>query len=211
MAETGCKDQEYKIREQCSKMAERMSRRSGHNNKAKEHSKTTDRMQAVQKDMFTEKEKPRASTDREKQRQIRKARASLLERFRPPVPETLLPKDPRPNYRPQYLQATPAHNARFGCTTCNFRYDSERLLRLHCESRHDGRPSDRRRRDDGKSKESPEGRTPAGNSSAKKCPHCDSVLAYAYNLSKHIEVRKQSPFHQKNSFKDCDQISDELT
>lgn len=146
-------------------------------------------------EMFNEKERvSRLSVEREKQKQIRKARASLLERFRPPVPESLLPKDPRPNYRPQYLQAVPhvVHGApRYGCTSCDFRYDSERLLRVHCESRHDGRASDRRRRDEAAKGKEP---TPvdlkpvAGNSSAKKCPHCDSVLAYAYNLSKHIEV-----------------------
>lgn len=139
----------------------------------------------------------RATTERlEKPRHSRKPRTMcLLDRFRPPVPDTLLPKDPRPNYRPLYLQAQRLGlpSARFVCTACDFRYDSERLLRAHCEgcgkSGGSG-PSTDTQKARAEQSDSLERKSslPLVNANAKKCPHCDAVLAYAYNLSKHIEV-----------------------
>lgn len=96
------------------------------------------------------------------------SRRPLMEKFKPPLPEQLLPKDPHPNYRPLFM-SEPEPEPVF--PYANTSTDSP-------EPRH---PQTSR---------SPVGLS-SGQGSVKngaKCPHCSRGLVYAYNLSKHIEV-----------------------
>lgn len=131
----------------------------------------------------------------------------LLSFFKPALPDRILPRDPRPNYKPMYMENNPnPEPARYSCHDCGNRYDSKSHLEAHRHSRHvvhapPLRPDIRVRGvatasgdpvQAGKSSRTRVGHenaTTQGAGTGAKCPHCDAVLAYAYNLSKHIEVR----------------------
>lgn len=123
----------------------------------------------------------------------------LLTIFKPAIPERVLPRDPHPNYVPLYLEkncsmkrngfSTPDSGT--GCDSETYPskhqrcHDNYHFSRTHRQSSSSaiGTP-------DSESNEAITGEGCISNvfATGAKCPHCDSVLAYAYNLTKHIEV-----------------------
>lgn len=108
------------------------------------------------------------------------SRRPLMEKFKPPLPERLLPKDPHPNYRPLFMsESEPEPVFPYVNTTT-----------VSPESR------------DPQTSRSPVGLS-SGQGTLKngaKCPHCSRGLVYAYNLSKHIEVSSIYTFQNMPPF-----------
>lgn len=96
------------------------------------------------------------------------SRRPLMEKFKPPLPERLLPTDPHPNYRPLFMSEPEQEPV---LPYVNTSTDTPEPRHLQTS------------------------RSPVALSSVQgsvkngaKCPHCSRGLVYAYNLSKHIEV-----------------------
>lgn len=125
---------------------------------------------------------------------------NLLTIFKPTFPDQVLPRDPRPNYVPLYLDKECRLNPNiFICPSCRKSYESKTHLARHRRYRHGFDCSNQIVRKGSKSTMeiadcdsqdvlNGEGSTSNTYNTGAKCPHCDSVLAYAYNLTKHIEV-----------------------
>lgn len=111
-------------------------------------------------------------------------RRPLMEKFKPSLPENLLPKDPHPNYFPVSMSPPAISRAcRRSSKNCSVP-DRTCLLKERVASRDSQNSHDVAERSD--AAESSDTGSPK---SGAKCPHCSRLLAYAYNLSKHIEVR----------------------
>lgn len=121
----------------------------------------------------------------------------LIRMFKPSLPEKLLPQDPRPDYVPLFMEnySSPKMGP-YICSKCNNRYDSKSFLEKHWNFHHGGtkvqkshgKQSDCHEPDRKYGKESGERSPSTKSTDGAKCPHCDAVLTYAYNLTKHIEV-----------------------
>lgn len=116
-------------------------------------------------------------------------RRPLMEKFKPALPERLLPKDPHPNYLPMFMEPAAKSPETYSCRDCNKRKENKLSVAGHRTIRHPQtlRPQSLRPQTDSNTFHNPTGDS-ASLKHGAKCPHCLKGLAYAYNLSKHIEV-----------------------